>query len=229
MNLCKKCNITLTDLNWYACVAKQGRRICKSCIKEQSKKWITDNKDHYKTLYKHWAENNKDKIKEYYKKHKERHKKVLTSAQKIRKNELAKIRNIIKATGRPVFFNNNGIHPGEPEGVDACMAMVRDLCYQPELLAALGKTVLLFVPPSRPNQAHQPQARAHNRERPERTAQSARTRAERSKHRPNPQTHISCDPSSRNAPEAGNCRPTRRHQRYRYAPKCHLERECPSS
>jgi hypothetical protein len=52
----------------------------------------------------------------------------------------------IKAEGRPVFFNNNGIHPGEPEGVDACMALVRDFCVQPQRLAALGRTVFLFVP-----------------------------------------------------------------------------------
>ena len=52
----------------------------------------------------------------------------------------------IKAEGRPVFFNNNGIHPGEPEGVDACMALVRDFCVQPQRLAALGQTVFLFVP-----------------------------------------------------------------------------------
>jgi hypothetical protein len=55
-------------------------------------------------------------------------------------------RDAIKAAGRPVFFNNNGIHPGEPEGVDACMALVRDFCIQPERLAALGRTVFLFVP-----------------------------------------------------------------------------------
>jgi hypothetical protein len=52
----------------------------------------------------------------------------------------------IKSEGRTVFFNNNGIHPGEPEGIDACMAMVRDLCLDPARLAALGSTVLLFVP-----------------------------------------------------------------------------------
>jgi len=52
----------------------------------------------------------------------------------------------IKREGRPVFFNNNGIHPGEPEGVDACMALVRDFCVEPARLAALGKTVFLFVP-----------------------------------------------------------------------------------
>jgi len=55
-------------------------------------------------------------------------------------------RDAIKAAGRPVFFNNNGIHPGEPEGVDACMALVRDFCIEPERLAALGRTVFLFVP-----------------------------------------------------------------------------------
>ncbi|MBD8724950.1 peptidase M14 [Oxalobacteraceae sp. CFBP 13708] len=52
----------------------------------------------------------------------------------------------IKAAGRAVFFNNNGIHPGEPEGVDGCMALVRDFCVEPERLAALGTTVFLFVP-----------------------------------------------------------------------------------
>jgi hypothetical protein len=55
-------------------------------------------------------------------------------------------RDEIKNSGRPVFFNNNGIHPGEPEGVDGCMALVRDFCIQPERLAALGRTVFLFVP-----------------------------------------------------------------------------------
>ena len=52
----------------------------------------------------------------------------------------------IKRAGRTVFFNNNGIHPGEPEGVDACMAIVRDLCTDSAKLAALGDTVLLFIP-----------------------------------------------------------------------------------
>ncbi|WUR13622.1 M14 family zinc carboxypeptidase [[Empedobacter] haloabium] len=55
-------------------------------------------------------------------------------------------REAIKRAGRTVFFNNNGIHPGEPEGIDACMAIVRDLCFDPARLAALGDTVLLFVP-----------------------------------------------------------------------------------
>lgn len=55
-------------------------------------------------------------------------------------------RETLKAAGRPIFFNNNGIHPGEPEGIDGCMALVRDFCIQPERLAALGKTVFLFIP-----------------------------------------------------------------------------------
>jgi hypothetical protein len=51
----------------------------------------------------------------------------------------------LKAAGRPVFFNNNGIHPGEPEGVDACMALVRDFCLDTDRRAALGNTVFLFT------------------------------------------------------------------------------------
>ncbi|MGH8458231.1 MAG: M14 family zinc carboxypeptidase, partial [Nevskiales bacterium] len=52
----------------------------------------------------------------------------------------------IQRAGRPVFFNNNGIHPGEPEGIEACMALVRDLCVDPARLAALGPAVFLFIP-----------------------------------------------------------------------------------
>ncbi len=52
----------------------------------------------------------------------------------------------IQAAGRCVFFNNNGIHPGEPEGIDSCMALVRDFCTQPRRLASLGSAVFLFIP-----------------------------------------------------------------------------------
>lgn len=55
-------------------------------------------------------------------------------------------REALREARRPVFFNNNGIHPGEPEGIDACMALVRDFCVEPERLAALGDTVYLFIP-----------------------------------------------------------------------------------
>ena len=52
----------------------------------------------------------------------------------------------VKNAGRAVFFNNNGIHPGEPEGIDVNMALVRDLCMHAEHRAALGRTVLLYIP-----------------------------------------------------------------------------------
>ncbi len=52
----------------------------------------------------------------------------------------------IRRAGRLVFFNNNGIHPGEPEGIDACMALVRDLCMEPARRAAMGSAVYLFIP-----------------------------------------------------------------------------------
>ena len=52
----------------------------------------------------------------------------------------------VKADGRSVFFNNNGIHPGEAEGIDACMALLRDLCLDPARRAALGRTVLVYIP-----------------------------------------------------------------------------------
>jgi Zinc carboxypeptidase len=51
----------------------------------------------------------------------------------------------LKHAGRPVFFNNNGIHPGEPEGIDACMALVRDFCIDPGRRARLHDTVFLFI------------------------------------------------------------------------------------
>jgi hypothetical protein len=52
----------------------------------------------------------------------------------------------LQSAQRPVFFNNNGIHPGEPEGIDSCMALVRDFCIEPHRLAQLGNTVFLFIP-----------------------------------------------------------------------------------
>ncbi len=52
----------------------------------------------------------------------------------------------IKSGGRVVFLNNNGIHPGEPEGIDACMAFVRDLCVSETARAQLGSTAFVYVP-----------------------------------------------------------------------------------
>jgi len=55
-------------------------------------------------------------------------------------------REVLQAQKRPVFFNNNGIHPGEPEGIDACMALVRDFCTDDQRRASLGQAVFLFIP-----------------------------------------------------------------------------------
>lgn len=52
----------------------------------------------------------------------------------------------VRKQGRLVFFNNNGIHPGEPEGIDVCMALVRDFCVDAKARARLGQTVYLFIP-----------------------------------------------------------------------------------
>lgn len=52
----------------------------------------------------------------------------------------------VRAQGRLVFFNNNGIHPGEPEGIDACMAIVRDFCVDARARATLGSAVYVFIP-----------------------------------------------------------------------------------
>jgi Zinc carboxypeptidase len=54
-------------------------------------------------------------------------------------------REALQAQRRPIFFNNNGIHPGEPEGIDVCMALVRDLCVSDARRQALGRTVFLFI------------------------------------------------------------------------------------
>lgn len=40
----------------------------------------------------------------------------------------------------------NGIHPGEPEGIDASMMLVRDYMQQPALRASLQNVVLLIIP-----------------------------------------------------------------------------------
>jgi hypothetical protein len=45
---------------------------------------------------------------------------------------------------RPILFNNNGHHPGEPEGIDVCLAMIRDFCLSADKLASLGDAVFVF-------------------------------------------------------------------------------------
>lgn len=47
---------------------------------------------------------------------------------------------------RRVVLIQNGIHPGEPEGIDASMMLVRDLVQKPEQHALLEKLTLVVVP-----------------------------------------------------------------------------------
>jgi hypothetical protein len=52
----------------------------------------------------------------------------------------------VKAQGKVTLFINNGIHPGEPCGVDATMMMVRDFMEKPALHAKLDKVTLVIIP-----------------------------------------------------------------------------------
>ncbi|RYY19197.1 MAG: hypothetical protein EOO36_06320 [Cytophagaceae bacterium] len=51
-----------------------------------------------------------------------------------------------RAKGRPVLFIQNGIHPGEPEGIDASMLLARDLLREKKLRSLLQKLTLVIVP-----------------------------------------------------------------------------------
>ncbi|WP_223847203.1 M14 family zinc carboxypeptidase [Hymenobacter montanus] len=47
---------------------------------------------------------------------------------------------------RRVLFVQNGIHPGEPEGIDASMMLTRDLLQQPQLRKLLADVTVVVVP-----------------------------------------------------------------------------------
>ncbi|HEX8659282.1 MAG TPA: M14 family zinc carboxypeptidase, partial [Hymenobacter sp.] len=47
---------------------------------------------------------------------------------------------------RRVLFIQNGIHPGEPEGIDASMMLTRDLLQQPKLRQLLANVTVVVVP-----------------------------------------------------------------------------------
>ncbi len=51
-----------------------------------------------------------------------------------------------RASGKIVVFINNGIHPGEPEGIDATLAFFRDLINRPDLDGLLKDVVLVMIP-----------------------------------------------------------------------------------
>jgi len=51
-----------------------------------------------------------------------------------------------RAKGRPILFIQNGIHPGEPEGIDASMLLARDLLRNKKSLALLAKVTVVIIP-----------------------------------------------------------------------------------
>lgn len=52
----------------------------------------------------------------------------------------------IHRKGKAVLLVQNGIHPGEPEGIDATMMLARDLMQNKKLRAQLDKVVLVIIP-----------------------------------------------------------------------------------
>jgi hypothetical protein len=51
-----------------------------------------------------------------------------------------------RAKGRPILLVQNGIHPGEPEGIDASMLLARDLLRDKKLRPLLQKLTLVIIP-----------------------------------------------------------------------------------
>ncbi len=52
----------------------------------------------------------------------------------------------LHAQGKTVLMVNNAIHPGEPDGVDATLMLLRDLVQQPNLKKLAENTVLITIP-----------------------------------------------------------------------------------
>ena len=52
----------------------------------------------------------------------------------------------LKAEGKTIFLINNAIHPGEPDGVDASLMLLRDIAQSDELQKLVENTVLVVVP-----------------------------------------------------------------------------------
>ena len=51
-----------------------------------------------------------------------------------------------RASGRVVLLVQNGIHAGEPDGKDACLALLRDLLRDPKRAYLLEHVILLIIP-----------------------------------------------------------------------------------
>jgi hypothetical protein len=52
----------------------------------------------------------------------------------------------IRQSGRRILLINNGIHPGEPEGIDATILLLRDLLTKTEYERFLDHLVVVFIP-----------------------------------------------------------------------------------
>ena len=52
----------------------------------------------------------------------------------------------IRQSGKRILLINNGIHPGEPEGIDATIMLLREYLSQPERQKALDQLVLVVIP-----------------------------------------------------------------------------------
>jgi hypothetical protein len=52
----------------------------------------------------------------------------------------------IRRSGKRILLINNGIHPGEPEGIDATVLLLRDYLSKPELQKSLEQLVIVAIP-----------------------------------------------------------------------------------
>lgn len=52
----------------------------------------------------------------------------------------------LRRSGKRILLINNGIHPGEPEGIDATVLLLRDYLTKPELQTALENLVIVLIP-----------------------------------------------------------------------------------
>lgn len=52
----------------------------------------------------------------------------------------------IRKSGRRILLINNGIHPGEPEGIDATVMLLRDLLNDPDRQKVLDHMVIVVIP-----------------------------------------------------------------------------------
>jgi hypothetical protein len=52
----------------------------------------------------------------------------------------------VKKTGKAIVLIQNGIHPGEVEGKDACMLLLREILITKEKQSLLDNTILLIIP-----------------------------------------------------------------------------------